>query len=212
MSVDSKMRNQPCPCGSGKKYKKCCIGKKKRIKSYKVDLGKPMWVKGVQMLPDGTFRFLTDQGVAVPEHVSVETCYEREKGNKVLNRTNVTNFKHYLNPGQGLLIQTIGRSVESVSDLFIGLIIDFDLGSLDAYNARLSPLIDDYYLPEGFELMYASAEVGMENVQNKLISCADKLSTWMLRRVVNNFDDETDLKVVSEDMTHFRFWLHYPDK
>lgn len=22
-------RNEPCPCGSGKKYKKCCIGKKK---------------------------------------------------------------------------------------------------------------------------------------------------------------------------------------
>jgi uncharacterized protein YecA (UPF0149 family) len=21
-------RNQPCPCGSGKKYKKCCINKK----------------------------------------------------------------------------------------------------------------------------------------------------------------------------------------
>ena len=20
-------RNEPCPCGSGKKYKKCCIGK-----------------------------------------------------------------------------------------------------------------------------------------------------------------------------------------
>ena len=22
-------RNQPCPCGSGKKYKKCCLGKEK---------------------------------------------------------------------------------------------------------------------------------------------------------------------------------------
>ncbi|MBI9086513.1 MAG: SEC-C domain-containing protein [Desulfobacterales bacterium] len=21
-------RNDPCPCGSGKKYKKCCLGKK----------------------------------------------------------------------------------------------------------------------------------------------------------------------------------------
>ncbi|MCL6591559.1 MAG: SEC-C domain-containing protein [Firmicutes bacterium] len=21
-------RNEPCPCGSGKKYKKCCLGKK----------------------------------------------------------------------------------------------------------------------------------------------------------------------------------------
>jgi len=22
-------RNTPCPCGSGRKYKKCCLGKKK---------------------------------------------------------------------------------------------------------------------------------------------------------------------------------------
>lgn len=23
-------RNDPCPCGSGKKYKKCCLGKKEK--------------------------------------------------------------------------------------------------------------------------------------------------------------------------------------
>lgn len=23
-------RNDPCPCGSGKKYKQCCLGKKKK--------------------------------------------------------------------------------------------------------------------------------------------------------------------------------------
>ncbi len=25
--VKNKMRNIPCPCGSGKKFKKCCMGK-----------------------------------------------------------------------------------------------------------------------------------------------------------------------------------------
>ncbi len=24
-------RNEPCPCGSGKKYKKCCMGKKDKL-------------------------------------------------------------------------------------------------------------------------------------------------------------------------------------
>ncbi|MEI6531249.1 MAG: SEC-C metal-binding domain-containing protein [Chlamydiota bacterium] len=24
-------RNDPCPCGSGKKYKTCCLGKKRKI-------------------------------------------------------------------------------------------------------------------------------------------------------------------------------------
>lgn len=26
---DGEMRNRPCPCGSGKKYKKCCYHKKR---------------------------------------------------------------------------------------------------------------------------------------------------------------------------------------
>jgi len=37
MSSDSAMgRNSPCPCGSGKKYKKCCLSKdeKTEIKSH----------------------------------------------------------------------------------------------------------------------------------------------------------------------------------
>ena len=28
--VGCKMRNKPCPCGSGKKYKKCCLGRAAR--------------------------------------------------------------------------------------------------------------------------------------------------------------------------------------
>jgi hypothetical protein len=28
IGTDNIGRNQPCPCGSGKKYKKCCLGKK----------------------------------------------------------------------------------------------------------------------------------------------------------------------------------------
>ena len=27
-------RNDPCPCGSGKKYKKCCYGKLEKMKKY----------------------------------------------------------------------------------------------------------------------------------------------------------------------------------
>ena len=27
----SKMRNQPCPCGSGKKFKKCCIDRVREV-------------------------------------------------------------------------------------------------------------------------------------------------------------------------------------
>jgi preprotein translocase subunit SecA len=31
MKIGNKVgRNDPCPCGSGKKYKKCCLGKDER--------------------------------------------------------------------------------------------------------------------------------------------------------------------------------------
>lgn len=33
-------RNEPCPCGSGKKYKKCCVGKKPRYKTVRSSFGK----------------------------------------------------------------------------------------------------------------------------------------------------------------------------
>jgi len=28
LEINKLGRNDPCPCGSGKKYKKCCLGKK----------------------------------------------------------------------------------------------------------------------------------------------------------------------------------------
>ncbi len=31
-------RNEPCPCGSGKKYKKCCLKKKEFVEAKQVDL------------------------------------------------------------------------------------------------------------------------------------------------------------------------------
>ncbi len=39
-------RNEPCPCGSGKKYKKCCYGKERKhqfLPSYdEIDYGSPI--------------------------------------------------------------------------------------------------------------------------------------------------------------------------
>lgn len=33
MKIPATGRNNPCPCGSGKKYKKCCLGKDESIAS-----------------------------------------------------------------------------------------------------------------------------------------------------------------------------------
>lgn len=35
-------RNDPCPCGSGKKYKRCCIDKKPRVRSVMIGSSEPL--------------------------------------------------------------------------------------------------------------------------------------------------------------------------
>jgi hypothetical protein len=37
--MDKPGRNDPCTCGSGKKYKKCCLNKKQR--EYTIDIASP---------------------------------------------------------------------------------------------------------------------------------------------------------------------------
>ena len=33
MTIPAIGRNDPCPCGSGRKFKKCCLGKQESVKS-----------------------------------------------------------------------------------------------------------------------------------------------------------------------------------
>lgn len=63
----------------------------------------------------------------------------------------------------------------------IGIIMDSELGLLKEINARRAPLIEDFYLPVGFEIMYASDATGTaEFLANMLIRTCDKTSTELL--------------------------------
>lgn len=63
----------------------------------------------------------------------------------------------------------------------IGIIMDSELGRLKEINARRAPLIADFYLPEGFEIMYASDATGSaEFLANALIRMCDKSSNEIL--------------------------------
>ena len=53
----------------------------------------------------------------------------------------------------------------------VGLIVDAHLGALNAINSKQSPILDDFFLPDGAGLIYASSDVGIvENIVNKLLS------------------------------------------
>lgn len=54
----------------------------------------------------------------------------------------------------------------------IGIITDSELGSLEAFNTRTTPIIGEAYLPEQYRLMYASTDTGWE-VTNKVLRLCD---------------------------------------
>lgn len=66
----------------------------------------------------------------------------------------------------------------------VAVIVDSHLNALNAMNARKSPILDDYYLPAGFELTYASSDVGVvESVTNKLLALADRSANDLLNQL-----------------------------
>ena len=57
-------RNTPCPCGSGKKYKRCCLSKEKEMKKRK--------------LPTGRFRYeFGSYGDAIRGYMPSIICYKQ---------------------------------------------------------------------------------------------------------------------------------------
>ena len=80
-------RNQLCPCGSGKKYKKCCLNKsKERQNCLIVDFGKPTKVDGVGITKDGHVDFIQDGHRLKVEGSYYHSFYDRTKSPKILNR------------------------------------------------------------------------------------------------------------------------------
>ncbi len=87
------LNNKLCSCGSGKKYKKCCLNRRKpRSTSVTVDMGKPTALNGLRFDPiTGIVKFLQDGKAVKPASSRIETGYERIKGQKVLNRIPLPN-------------------------------------------------------------------------------------------------------------------------
>ncbi len=82
-------RNSLCPCGSGKKFKKCCINKKPRTMRVQYDFKDPVSFSSPNDLvfQDGRFQIKDINGKTVlPEKTKIMNCYERaNKKKKLLN-------------------------------------------------------------------------------------------------------------------------------
>lgn len=72
------------------------------------------------------------------------------------------------------------------SSLKIGLIVDSELGSIQDFNQRKRTIIDDFFLPNNFHLLYASADTKNDSVLNQAIAFCDKSATQFLEAFRRN--------------------------
>lgn len=87
--AEGNQRNKPCPCGSTKKFKLCCLDKKPRNISTTMYMGKPVEVNGIKMSSDGSFELLNNGLPMTPESAYHEISYNRKNTPKILNRTHL---------------------------------------------------------------------------------------------------------------------------
>ena len=83
-----------------------------------------------------------------------------------------------LNPerlGWWMVIQHCLGSAIAVSSR-VGLVVDSELGSLEAINSREKPLIGNEMLPEHIQLLYAS-DAAADTLQNQMIRYCDRSAT-----------------------------------
>jgi hypothetical protein len=85
-------RNDPCPCGSGKKYKKCCYGKEDQEtdKSHSASIGRTRPGKSAPQFPIGTIalygpddKITTKIVAAIIQHEGAEPVLERFVGSNI---------------------------------------------------------------------------------------------------------------------------------
>lgn len=66
------------------------------------------------------------------------------------------------------LIQLLVKSCACEDPRLVGIVVDSDLGNLDDFNNRTKPLFNNFYLPEGYELIFASDKVN-DTIFNEMI-------------------------------------------
>lgn len=75
------------------------------------------------------------------------------------------------------LINRIRQSPEFTSGRKAGIIVDSELDRIGPINRREIPILGNHFLPHGFELLYASSDVGAEYPHNKLLRICDRTSS-----------------------------------
>lgn len=74
------------------------------------------------------------------------------------------------------LIEYILAHENYSESLKYAIVVDSDLDKLPQYNARLLPIIENFFLPQNIQLIYASSDTPNDAITNQLIAACDKYS------------------------------------
>lgn len=94
------------------------------------------------------------------------------------------------------LIQMIQKAEGYSESDSTALVVDPFRQDIPDYNKGYLPLLDDFYLPRNFELVYANSEVTEASMLNKLFSTADKLSKLLLQLALQGETDVCSLEIL----------------
>ena len=83
-------------------------------------------------------------------------------------------------------IEVIEKLQEVIpNDKKVGIVIDSELGNLEKYNNRTKPISGQWFLPENYAFIYATADVSDEWC-NKMIKQCDKSATQRLKEIIKS--------------------------
>jgi hypothetical protein len=89
------------------------------------------------------------------------------------------------------VIETLKQNCKCTDQTKIGIVVDSDLGNLNDYNSRLKPIYRNYFLPDEYELIFASDKV-KDNIFNIMISECHKLSKNLITLYIKNLEKAED--------------------
>lgn len=89
----------------------------------------------------------------------------------------------------------------------IAVVVDCDLDHLTKFNARTEPILGDYYLPDGLELIYGCGDRGTEEyIANAAIADCDRVASMLLLKVCESGISNGYFPSTEPLYTRYRYW------
>lgn len=89
--------------------------------------------------------------------------------------------------------KTVIKHLQEVipSEKKVGIVVDSEYDKLDAFNKRAEPVVYDWYLPDNYTFIFATADK-TDDWCNKAIRHCDKLASQRLTQIMNDPKDKID--------------------